>query len=774
MANATTISNVAPEAPPAAIPRRLEGRDKVRGRARYAGDITSAEVGGVLDVAVAVTSTQASGQVLAIDDAAALAMPGVRLVVTHENAPRLHQVLSLTGAEIGDLLPLQDNKIHYAGQCLALVVADTLEHARAAAAAVEVRYSAPDPRAAFTLAAADGRTKDVTKVGGGDPGQVKIGDPEPAYEQADFQVDMTFDTAPHHHNAMEPGAVVAAWDADGGLTVQLPTQFSHGEAVILGEAFGFGLKDRLPRLVSQVLGGFDFNHQVRVIGTLVGGAFGGKTSNVHLLLAPLAAKLNGRPVKLVLTRAQTFSLMPYRGETRQRIRLGANEYGQLQAIMQDAVLAKGTAGQFVEPTSEATVKAYKSPNIGVHQQAAALDLNAPGWMRGPGACLGQFALESALDMLAAKAGLDPLDLRLRNHADREPDTGKEWSSKSLIECYQAGAARIGWADRNPRPGSMREGGRLVGYGMATAIYPVKQMPTVARVTLGTDGRAVAQTATQEIGQGMITALTQIAAETLGLDLAAVRLEWGDSALPYGGMTVGSMTTLSAGAAIQEAAEAVRHALSKWVVQDPASPLHGQPADALQVARGRLMAPDGTSEAVAAAMARRAEPLSEEAITGRTFGHSAYGRSAFGAQFVKVSVDPDTLHVQVERLVGAYAGGRVINPVLVRSQLMGAMVWGVGQALMEESTLDPRTGRWMNLNLAEALVPTHADIADIEVIIIEEDDTRGHPLGVKGLGEIGIVGTSAAIANAIYHATGQRLTSLPMRLDKLLMAEPASA
>ncbi len=770
MANANNISDLASAAPPASIPRRIEGRDKVRGRARYAGDITSQEMGGVLDVAVAVTSTQASGQVLAIDDAAALKMPGVRLVVSHENAPRLHKIMSLTGAEIGDLLPLQDAKIHYAGQCLALVVADTLEHARAAAAAVEVRYSAPDPQAAFTLAEDGGRTKDVAKVGGGDPGQVKIGEARPAYEKADFQVDMTFLTAPHHHNAMEPGAVVAAWDEDGGLTVQLPTQFSYGEAVILGEAFGFGLKDRLPRLISQVLGGFDFNHKVRVIATLAGGSFGGKTSNVHLLLAPLAAKLTGRPVKLVLTRAQTFSLMPYRGETQQRIRLGADQNGQLQAIIQDAVLAKGTAGQFVEPTSEATVKAYSSPNILVHQQAAALDLNAPGWMRGPGACLGQFALESAMDMLAEKTGLDPLDLRLRNHADVEPDTGKEWSSKSLIQCYQAGAARIGWADRDPRVASMREGGRLIGYGMATAIYPVKQMPAVACVILGADGQAVVQTATQEIGQGMITALTQIAAETLGLELAAVRLEWGDSALPYGGMTVGSMTTLSAGAAIQEAAQQVRQTLLKWVVQDPASPLHGQPADGLRVAQGRLVAPNGASEAVAAAMARHPDgSINEEAITGRTFGHSPYGRSAFGAQFVKVSVDPDTLHIQVERLVGAYAGGRVINPVLVRSQLLGAMVWGLGQALLEESSLDPRTGRWMNTNLAEALVPTNADIANIEAIIIDEDDTRGHPLGVKGLGEIGIVGTSAAIANAIYHATGQRLTSLPMRLDKLLAA-----
>ena len=774
MANVLTTNSLAPEAPPASIPRRLEGRDKVRGQVRYAGDFTSPAMGGVLDVAVAVTSTQASGTIAAIDDAAALALPGVRLVMTADNAPRLHSVMATNGAEIGDLLPLQDDKLRYYGQCVAVVVADTLEHARAAAAVV-VRYSAPDPRAAFTLAQGGDRAKDVAKVGGGDPGQVKIGDPEPAYEQAAFQVDMTFDTAPHHHHAMEPGAAVAAWDADGGLTVRLPTQFSYGDAVILGEAFGFGLKDRLPNVIAQVLGGIEFNHKVRVISTMTGGGFGSKNANIHLLLAPMAAKLTGRPVRLVLTRAQTFALMPFRGEMHQRIRLGANAHGQLQAILQDAVLAKGTAGQFVAPIGEATKQAYKSPNIGIHVQAAALDTNAPGWMRGPGAPNGQFALESALDVLAEKLGLDPLDLRLRNYADVEPGTGKEWSSKSLIECYQAGAARIGWADRNPRPGSMREGGRLIGYGMATAIYPVLQMPAVARVTLGANGRAVVQSATQEIGQGMITSMTQIAAETLGLELAAVRLEWGDTRLPYGGMTVGSMSTLTSGAAIMEAAGQVKKALLQRVVQDPASPLYKQDADQLTVSQGRIGGPNGAGETVAAVMARHPDaPLTEEAITGRTMGHSAYGRASFGAEFVKVSIDPDTLHLQVERLVGAFAGGRIINPVLVRSQLMGAMVWGLGQALLEETTLDPRTGKWMNDNLAEALVPTNADIADVEVILVDEDDTRGHPLGVKGLGELGITGLSAAIANAIYHATGQRLTSLPMRLDKLLLAAPASA
>ena len=767
------VSSPSGAARPPAIPHRLEGRDKVRGQARYAGDIAAADVpGGVLDVAVAVTSTQATGRVLTIDAAAALALPGVRLVVTHENAPRLHKVTVLDGAELGDLLPLQDARLHYNGQCLALVVADTLEHARAAAALVEVRYGDPDP-AAFTLAQGAERVQDVAKVGGGDPGQVQVGHAEPAYAQAACQVDLTFHTAPHHHNAMEPGAAVAAWDAAGGLTVQLPTQFSYGSALILGQAFGFGLKDRLPGLLAQVLGGFEFDGNVRVVSTLAGGAFGGKTTNQHLLLAAMAAKLNARPVKLVLTRAQTFSLMPFRGETRQRIRLGADVNGQLQAVIQDAVLAKGTAGQFVEPAGEATAKLYACPNIRVHQQAAALDTNAPGWMRCPGVSVGLFALESALDALAYELRLDPLDLRLRNHADTEPDTGKEWSSKSLLACYQAAAARIGWADRNPRVGSMREGGRLVGYGMATAYYPTKQMPAAARITLAPDGRALVQTAAHEIGQGMITVLTQIAAETLGLELAAVRLEWGDTRLPFGGMTVGSMTTLANGAAIREAGELVLKALYKRVKHDKTSPLHGQPASALRVVQGQLVGPGGTSEPVAAIMARHpGQPLSAEAITGRTFGRSKYGRAAFGAQFVKVSVAPDTGDIRVEKLVGAFAGGRVINPVLVRSQLLGGMVWGIGQALMEESLLDPRTGRWLNPNLGEALVPTHADIRDLEALIIEEDDTRGHPLGVKGLGEIGVAGMAAAVANALYHATGQRLTSLPMRLDSLLLLELA--
>ncbi len=752
----------------AQAPRRLEGRDKVTGRLRYAGDLAPAEIGGPVDFAVAVTSTQASGRVLSIDASEALAAPGVRCVLTHANAPKLHKVVATNGAEIGDLLPLQSDQIHYGGECVAVLVADTLRHARAAAPLVRIAYSNPDGGKAFTLGAGLGRAEDVKKVGAGDPGQVEIGHPERAYAAAPVKVDLSFDTSPHHHNAMEPGAIVAAWGADGELTVWVPTQFSYGDVVILGEAFGFGMKDRLPRLIGQVLGGFEFNSKVRVIATLAGGGFGGKNANVHLLLAPMAAKLNGRPVKLVLSRADVFTLMPFRGGSHQRLRLAADKDGKLQALLQDSIVSQGAKGQYVEGAGETVHKAYACPNMLVHQQAARLDTNAPGWMRGPGACLGRFSSEVAMDVLAEKLGIDPLEFRLINHADVEPDTGHEWSSKSLKQCYRAASERIGWFDRDPQVGSMREGRHLVGFGMATSMYPTLQMPAVARVILGADGRARLQTSTHEIGQGVNTALTQIGAETLGLPLDHVRLEFGDTRLPYGGMTVGSMSTLTNGAAVQEAAAAVKKALIKRAVRDADSPLHGQHQHDLDVVAGRVVAPDGASESVAELMARHPEgEIQEEAITGRTMGHSKYGRYAFGAQFAKVLIDPATGHIQVEKLIGAFAGGRPINPLLVRSQLMGGMVWGLGQALMEETVMDGRTGLFVNRSLAEALVPTNADIDDLEAIVIDEDDTRGHPLGVKGMGEIGAVGTPAAIGNAIYHATGIRLTELPFRIDRLL-------
>ncbi len=752
-------------------PRRVEGRDKVMGRAVYAGDFYSDRLGYEVDVAYAVTSTQATGFVRSIHTAAAFASEGVHAVLTHENAPRLNKVLSLNGTEIGDILPLQDSKLHYAGQCVALVVADTLEHARNAALLVEVQYSDPEAACAFTLQQGQSRLSDAKSVGAGEKGKVEIGEPEKVYGLSVHQVDITVDTSPHHHNAMEPGAIVATWDDDGGLTIRMPSQFSYGDAVILGEAFGFGLKERLPRIVGQVIGGLEFDNKIRVITPLAGGAFGSKQANIHTLLAPMAAKVVGRPVKMVLSREQTFSLMPFRGQCHQRLRMSTDADGKLEAILQDVQLAQGAGGSFIEPAGENTTKVYACKNIWVNNQTARLDTGAPGWMRGPGASLGQFAVEVAIDMLAEKAGIDPLEIRLRNHADVEPDTGHEWSSKSLKECYREAAARIGWAGRDPRVGSMREGRNLVGLGMATSIYPTRMLPAVAKVILSPTGKAVVKSAVHEIGQGMLTTMTQVAAEHLGLPLADVTLEWGDTRLPYGSMAVGSMGALTNGAAIAEAAIKVMKTLFKKAVANPSSALYNQRRRDLTIQGQDIVAPDGTRESVAVAASRLKKPIEEEAITGRppqlpSLPHK-YGRSVFGAQFVKVLIDPDTMHVKVERLVGAFAGGRALNPMLVRSQLMGSMVWGLGQALMEESTIDQRTGTWMNSSLGEALVPVNADTAGIEAILIEEDDRRGHPLGIKGMGEIGVIGTAAAVSNAIYHATGKRLTSLPMKIDDLL-------
>ena len=511
-----------------------------------------------------------------------------------------------------------------------------------------------------------------------------------------------------------------------------------------------------------------------MVSSLAGGAFGGKQGNVHLLLAPMAAKLTGRPVRLVLARDHVFSLMPFRGASRQRLRLGAGADGRLQALIQDSVAAQGAKGAYVEALGETVEKAYACPNIRIHTQAARLDTNASGWMRGPGSCLGRFASEVAMDVLAHQVGMDPLEFRLLNYADVEPDTGHEWSSKSLRQCYQIAGDRVGWFGRDPRVGAMREGRLLVGFGMATSLYPVLQMPAVARVILGRDGRARAQTATHEIGQGAVTAMTQIAAEAIGLPVGDVTLEFGDTALPYGGMTVGSMSTLTNGAAVHEAGALVKGQVCTRATRDPDSPLHGLPPHDLRVVDGRVVGPDGAGETVAALMARHPDgEIAEEAVTGRDMGRSKYGRQTFGAQFAKVLIDPDTMHVQVERLVGAFAGGRAINPLLVRSQLMGAMVWGLGQALFEETTIDERTGAWVNRSLGEALVPTNADVDVIEALIVDEDDTRAHPLGVKGMGEVGVVGTAAAVGNAIFHATGLRLTALPFRIDRLLAAAAAT-
>ncbi len=690
--------------------------------------------------------------------------------MTWRNAPRLREVKTLLATELDCLLPLQKPEIHYKGQAIAVVIADTLMDAQHAASLVVAKIDdqGSDPKLSFE----DGipNAPEAKKVGAGEHGTIKRGRPEAAFAQAPVQLDRTFTLAASHHNALEPGCAMAVWGPDDHLTVHTATQFTYGDAVTLAQAFGLGVREGKLRLGAHVTVGMEIGSKVTVVAPFVGGGFGSKGENQYLVLAALAAKFAGAPVKLVLTREQTYSLMPYRSASEQRIRLGSDRDGSLQAILHDSTIQNSHVGAFIESTGEMTPHLYQCGSLRTTHRVVRLNLNAPSWMRAPGVAPGLFALESAMDELAEQIGIDPVEMRLRNYAEVDPATGHQWSSKSLRDCYTAGAEKIGWSSREKRPGLVRQGDRLVGFGMATAAYRTMQFPASARIILHQDGSAVVQSAFHEIGQGAITALTQIAAESLALPTSQVKLEWGDARLPFAPLTAASTTTLSVGSAIREAAEKLKRQLAVLSVVDKRSPLYNTKSGLLGAESGRLYSrkEPGRTDSYAAILSRRSmASLSVKAVTGRLFGKSRYARAAFGAQFAKVSVHTETGEVRVDHLAGAFSAGRIVNPKLAASQVRGGMIWGIGQALMEESMPDERVGGWVNGNLAEALVPTNADVPIIDPILIEEDDSRGSALGVKGIGEIGITGVAAAIANALHNATGQRFYELPIKPDAVL-------
>lgn len=716
-----------------------------------------------------VPSAVAAGRIREIHTAAAEAVDGVRAVVTHKNAPRLHPVKTLTGSEIDLYLPLQDNELRYHRQPIALVIADTLEQARHAASLITADYETSPGAHSFLHELH--RAQPAKKVAAGDKGAVVRGRPEPAFAAASIQFDETYETKPAHHNAIEPGATIAEWDERGRLTVWNATQFVYGDATSLGQAFGFGPLEQKLRMLPQVATGVELGGKIRVLGSLVGGAFGSKNSSPNLLLAAMAAKVAGSPVKLVLSRAQMFSSMPYRSGTRQRVRIGADASGNFGTVIHEAIIQNSHVGPFIEPVGEMTPHLYACEHLKTTHHIVRLNVNAPGWMRAPGVAPGLFALESAVDEVAQRLGIDPIELRLRNYADVDPENGHEWSSKSLRECYRLGAEHFGWYNRNPRCQSMREGNLLIGFGMASAAYRTSQFPSIAKIFFTADGTAVVESAAHEIGQGLITSLTQIAAESLGHSFDRVRFDFADSNLPFAFITAGSATTLSVGSAIKKAAGKLKRDLILRAITDHGSPLYGLRSHQIEVQEGRLFSTHyplrfDTYASLIGRHARRT--FAARAVAGRTFGKSRYGRAAFGAQFAEVAVDAVSGQVRVRRLLGAFAGGRVINPLLAQSQLRGGMIWGLGQALLEETVLDERKGSWVNSSLAEALVPTNLDVPHVEALLVEEDDRRGSLLGAKGLGEIGITGVAAAIANAIYHATGRRIRDLPIKLDKLMM------
>jgi xanthine dehydrogenase YagR molybdenum-binding subunit len=668
---------------------RVEGREKVAGEAVYAYEHSPE---GVVYAAI-VQSTVAKGRMLSVDASAALALTGVLGVLSHENVPRLEE-------QEGELAVLQSDRVAYRGQIVAAVVAETLETARHAERLVRVEYEQEEHD--VELRADHPRLYKPDKVNPTYDTDTDVGDVDTALASARVTVDVTYETPSFHNNPMEPHAAVAVWDGNGGLTVYDTTQGSSPARETIARVFGLA------------------EERVRVVAPHVGGGFGSK-GNVRpqAVLAALAAQVVGRPVKAAVTRRQMFDLTGYRTPIVQRLRLGADVEGHLTAIVHDVVEQTSTVQEFAEQTAVVTRMMYAAPNRRTTHRLVALDVPTPSWMRAPGECPGMYALESALDELALAAGVDPIELRVRNEPARDPESGLPFSSRGLVACLREGAERFGWSRREPQ----RDGPWLQGWGVAASTYRARRRPSEA-VARRVDGGFVVQVAANDIGTGARTALTQIAADALEVEPARVRVEVGDSAFGKAPVAGGSAGTASWGTAV--------HLACRRLVEDGGDEVRVDSSDDVE-------------------------------------SQEPYSRHAFGAQFVEVRVNAETGEIRVPRVLGVFAAGTIVNPKTARSQFLGGMTMGLGMALLEEGILDPRFGDVVNDDLATYHVPVYADVEEIEAVWIDEDDPHLNPVGVKGIGEIGIVGTAAAVTNAVHDATGVRFRRLPIRLDQVVEA-----
>lgn len=721
---------------------RVDGPLKVAGAAPYPSDVSYP----AMVHAAFVRSTIAAGRVSGIDTDAASAASGVLTVLTHENVPTLARGPS---NPLGPAPPppLQDDRIVHNGQYVAVVVGETPQAASAAARLVEVAYD----RAEHPLLELDDERGELLVDPWGTDSQ--RGDVEAGLAAAEVVVDGTYTTAENVNNPLGLFAVVAAWDGDD-VTVHDCTQWTANAHAT----------------VAQV---FDLPHSaVRILSPYLGGGFGsGLRVWPHVILTVLAARIVRRPVKAVLTRPQMFTGVGHRPATVQSIRIGATRDGALVAIDHESLQSVAVEDDNTEPVAVTSVSAYACPNVAVRDRQRRLNIPCPGSMRAPGEAQGNFALESAIDELSHALGIDPLELRLRNFATIQPQLELPWSSNALRECYRVGAERFGWSRRDPRPGSMRDGQWRIGYGMAGVSYNWWALRCHARATIGRDGLAFVRSAGNDIGTGTYTVMQQLSAELLGLELDRVQMGLGDSDMPWTPMSGGSGLAGALGNAVHETCRALLQAFLDTVADDDESPLRGSSLDDVAVADGRIFRRDDPSagESYSEILARHG--LDELTADGESVpadpqqtGMAPAG--AFGAKFVEVHVDADLGMLRLARIVSVVDGGRILNQKLARSQIIGATVGGIGQAMFEETVTDAGTGRIANATFGDYLVAVNADVPDIDVTFVGDAD-RFSAIGTKGIGEVGLVGISAAIANAIHHATGRRLRSLPITIDQLL-------
>jgi xanthine dehydrogenase YagR molybdenum-binding subunit len=722
---------------------RVDGRDKVTGAAKYAGEFGAPD----LAFASVVTSTIAKGRIAHIDSSAAMKVDGVIAVLTHQNRPTMadndEAYKDDVAPEQGSpFRPLYDERILFSGQPIALVLAETSETARFAASLLHIDCD-EEPHVTDVYRARD------NALALDAPAKPR-GDAAKAFAAADVRHDAEYYIPIEHHNPMEPYASTVLWDGGGKLSVYDKTQGVQNVQRYICSIFSMKPED------------------VRVMSAFVGGAFGsGLRPQYQVVLAVLAARALQRSVRVVLTRQQMYGL-GYRPAMIQRIRLGAKADGKLDAITHHAITVTSQFEDFHRHETTWSGLLYTSATAAYAHELARLDLATSCDMRGPSATTGVHALECAMDELAVALKLDPLELRLRCYSDRDQTSGLPYSSKNLRECYRQGAEAFGWYKRNPAPRAMRDGSELVGWGMATGVWEALQVPISVRIALSANGHAKVSCATSDIGTGTYTIMAQVAADVLGLPLDSIEIKLGDSTLPQSPVEGGSWIAASVSNGIVTTGDAIREELLRLAQNMPESPFAGVQHGEVTLADGMIVSKNDLRRGVSIADAMRhggVDRIAQEKATSFP-NDGAHAHNTHSSIFAEVKVDEQLGVIRVTRIVSAVAAGRILNPKTAHSQVMGGVVWGIGVALHEETLIDHHFGRIMNANIAEYHVPVNADVHDIQVIFVDEQDDIVNPLGIKGLGEIGIVGVSAAIANAVYHATGKRVRDLPITLDKL--------